>query len=270
MAADGGSDPGNPVLDAVWAHRSIRSYRPDPLDDRLLDEVLQAGLRAASSGNMQTWSVIVTRDAERRRGLWDLHFRQDMILQAPVVLAFCADFRRMSLWCRQRGAEPGYDNLLSFLVATGDVFLAAQNCVLAAESLGLGTCYMGTTLNAMDGLCAFYGLPPGVVPVTSLVLGWPGEDPEPRLRLPLAGLRHEERYHDYTPEAIDEIYRVRDVEGWLRYQSFPDLAARMGRDGIDNLAQVYTRLKYRKPDFDEASRRILATLRRQGFMDQDS
>ena len=99
--------------------------------------------------------------------------------------------------------------------------------MLAAESLGLGSCYMGTTLNAMDGLCEFYELPPGVAPVTSVVLGWPDEDPLPRL------------------------------------------AAQMQASGVCNLAQVYTRLKYLKPDFDEASRRIFATLRRQGFMGQE-
>ena len=258
----------NPVLEQIWAHRSIRAYKDDPVPDELLDEILLAGLRASSSGNMQTWSVVVTRVAERRRRLWELHFEQDMILQAPVVLCFCADFNRMSRWCRQRDAVPGYDNLLSFLVATGDLFLAAQNAVLAAESLGLGACYMGTTLNSMEGLCEFYGLPRGVVPVTSVVLGHPAEEPEPRLRLPLAGLRHDERYRDYTPEEIEEVYRIRDVEGWLRYMSYPELAARMGRNGVENLAQVYTVLKYRKPDLDEGSRRILATLRRQGFMEQ--
>jgi nitroreductase len=259
----------NEVLEQIWAHRSIRAYRPDPLAEETLREILEAGLRASSSGNMQTWSVIVTREEERKRRLWELHLRQDMILQAPVVLCFCADFHRMGRWCRRRDAVPGYDNLLSFLVATGDLFLAAQNSVLAAESLGLGACYMGTTLNAMEELCLFYELPPGVVPVTSVVLGHPAEDPAPRMRLPLDGLLHQERYRDYDDAEIDGIYQLRDTEGWLRYLAIPELAERMGRDGITNLAQVYTRLKYRKADFDEATRRILALLRRQGFMAQD-
>jgi len=260
----------NPVLERIWAHRSIRRYRPDPVDDGTLDEILQAALRAASSGNLQSWSVIVTRDAARRERLCELHFEQEMVRQAPLVLAFCADWHRTRRWCEARDAEPGYDNLLSFLVGAADALLAAQNAVLAAESLGLGTCYMGTTWNSLPELAEFYELPPGVAPVTSLVLGHPDEDPLPRMRLPLAGLVHAERYRPPGPGEIEETYRLRDLEGWQRYMAVPELARRMRESGVANLAQVYTRLKYTKERGDADSRRILDALRRLGFMGREA
>lgn len=258
----------NPVLEQIWAHRSIRSYKPDPVPEETLQEILQAALRAASSGNLQTWSVIVTRDPVRKERLFELHFEQEMILQAPVVLAFCADWHRTSRWCEARRAEPGYDNLLSFLVGAADALLAAQNAVLAAESLGLGTCYMGTTWNSLPELAEFYGLPPGVAPVTSVVLGHPAENPDPRMRLPLSGLVHEERYRLPDADEIEETYRLRDSEGWQRYMAFPELAKRMRESGVKNLAQVYTRLKYTKERGDADSRRILEALAKLGFMGQ--
>ena len=250
----------------IAAHRSIRKYRPDPVSEALLGDVLHAATRASSSGNMQTYSIIVTRDEARRRELWRLHFEQDMILQAPVLLTFVADWRRMNRWCRLSDTEPGYDNPLSFLVGFADALIAAQNAALAAEAAGLGICYMGTTLCNVPKLIDFFGLPEGVFPATTLVLGWPGEDPAPRARLPIEGIVHAERYTDPDDDGIRAIYRDRETEGWARYMSYPELAERMRTSGVKNLAQVYTQLKYRKTDNEEVSEEILAGLRSQGFM----
>ena len=104
------------TLDCILSHRSIRSYKPDPIPDEVLDEILHAATRGSSSGNMQTYSVIVTKDAERRAKLWEFHFEQDMIKEAPVLLTFCTDWNRMNKWCRASDAEPGYENFLCFLV----------------------------------------------------------------------------------------------------------------------------------------------------------
>jgi nitroreductase len=254
------------ILERIAAHRSIRKYRPDPVSDALLGDILHAATRASSSGNMQTYSIIVTRDAARRRELWALHEKQDMILQAPLLLTFVADWRRMSRWCRLSDAEPGYDNLLSFLVGFADALIAAQNAALAAESAGLGVCYMGTTLCSAPGLIEFFSLPTGVFPATTLVVGWPAEDPAPRARLPIEGIVHHERYTDPDDDGIRAIYHDRETEGWKRYTSFPELAARMRDSGVKNLAQVYTQLKYTKDDNEAISAEILAGLKAQGFL----
>ncbi|HMB70344.1 MAG TPA: nitroreductase family protein [bacterium] len=248
-------------------HRSIRSYRPDPIDDATLHDILHAATRASSSGNMQTYSIVVTRDAERRRALWRMHFEQDMILQAPVLLTFCADWHRMTRWCELSDAEPGYDNLLSFLVAFADALITAQNAAIAAEGLGLGICYLGTTLQATRELTEFLELPPRTFPATTLVIGHPDEDPEPRARLPMESIVHRERYEPFDDERIRATYAARELEGWNRYLSFPELADRMRTSGVRNLAQVYTRLKYTREDNDEASEILREGLRRAGFLD---
>ena len=98
------------TFDLIISHRSIRKYKSDPIEDETLNRILEAASRASSSGNMQTYSIIITKSYEKRKKLWELHYKQDMILQAPVLLTFCADWNRMNKWCRLRDAEPGYDN----------------------------------------------------------------------------------------------------------------------------------------------------------------
>lgn len=259
----------DPVLDLIGAHRSIRKYRSTPIPDADLDRILDAATRASSSGNMQTYSIVVTKDAERRAALWKMHFKQDMIKQAPVLLTFCADWNRMVKWCLARDARPGYDNLLCFLVAFADALIAAQNAALAAESMGYGVCYMGTTLGAVPRLIDFFGLPERVFPATTLVVGTPDEDPAPRARLPMAGVVHAERYEDFDDVRITETYHSREVEGWNRYMSFPDLAKKILASGVTNLAQVYTDVKYTREENELISREILESLERQGFLGRD-
>jgi len=255
----------NSVIQVLNAHRSIRSYRPDPILESVLDEILHAATRASSSGNMQTYSIIVTRDAERRARLWELHFHQDMIRQAPVLLTFCCDWRRMIHWCELSDAAPGYDNFLCFLVGAADALIAAQNAAIAAESHDLGICYMGTTLNRAPKLIEFFDLPRHVFPVTTLVIGYPNESPGVRARLPIESIVHHERYEAFDDARIRTTYHDRESEGWARYMSFPELAERMQKSGVQNLAQVYTQLKYTGRNNRECSRELVAALQRQGF-----
>jgi nitroreductase len=255
------------IIDTINDHRSIRAYRPDPIPPEQLDAILHAATRASSSGNMQTYSIIVTRDAERRRALWRLHFEQDMILQAPVLLTFCVDWNRMNRWCRQRDADPGYGNVLSFLVGFADALIAAQNAALAAESLGYGICYMGTTICAVPGLIDLFLLPPDVFPATTLVIGKPDESPPLRARLPIESIVHDEQYRDFDEARVTETYRSREVEGWDRYMAFPDLARDIRESGVTNLAQVYTIVKYTRESNVRISRELIDALQAQGFMD---
>lgn len=257
------------ILDAIRAHRSIRKYRSTPMPPANLERILEAATRASSSGNMQTYSIVVTKDAERRAALWEMHFKQDMIKQAPVLLTFCADWNRMVKWCLARDAHPGYDNFLCFLVAFADALIAAQNAALAAESMGYGVCYMGTTLGAVPRLIEFFELPERVFPATTLVVGTPDEDPAPRARLPIEGIVHAERYRDFDDSRITETYRAREVEGWNRYMGFPELAKEILASGVTNLAQVYTDVKYTREENEQISRELLESLLRQKFLLRD-
>ena len=254
------------VIETISHHRSIRKYKPDPIPEELLTEILQAGIRASSSGNMQTYSIIVTRDRALREQLYEPHMEQDMVLDAPVLLTFCADFHRMRRWLHVSDAPDSFDNFMSFMVAAIDATLVSQNVALAAESLGLGICYMGSTLANCDQIGRILCLPPNVVPVVGCSLGYPAEDPAPRDRLPLDGLVHHETYQDYSDERIEEIYHQRNVQGWERYMTFPRLREMIEESGVENLAQIYTTLKYTRESHQGYSRTVLDYLAAQDFM----
>lgn len=245
------------MIETIMHHKSIRRYKDEPLAEPLLTEILTAASRTSNTGNMQVYSIVVTRDKELKEKLWEAHFRQNMVLQAPVVLTFCADFNRFNKWCRQRNAEPGYDNFLSFLTATTDALLAAQNAALSAEDQGLGICYLGTTLYNADKIIEILALPVNVIPVTTVVLGYSDESPGLTDRLPLEGIVHYEKYKDYKPEDIDEIYTEKDSS---------ELTLRLLKENnLDTLAQVFTQKRYTKKDNEAISQKLLEVIRKQGF-----
>ncbi|MBL4752783.1 MAG: nitroreductase family protein [Flavobacteriales bacterium] len=254
------------VYDHICSHKSIRSYKETPIPNGELDKILEAATRASTSGNIQPYSIIITKNPENRAELYELHHRQEMILQAPLLLTFCTDWNRMTKWCELNNAKPTWDNLLCFLVGTGDVFIAAQNAALTAESFGLGICYMGTTLNNAPKLAKYFECPKGVIPVTTLVIGYPDEDLELRGRLPIKGILHEEKYQDYSDSAVAELYQEKEAEGWNRYMAYPDLKAKIEEAGVTNLAQVYTDVKYTANENADASKAFLELLKEKDYL----
>lgn len=216
-----------------------------------------AGTRASTTGNMQVYSIIVTRDQEMKKRLSPAHFNQPMVTEAPVVLTFCADFNRFNLWCRLRDAEPGYDNFLSFMTAAIDALLAAQTICNAAEEEGLGICYLGTATYNADSIIEVLELPRGVVPVATVTLGWPAQVPEQPDRLPLEAVVHYEKYHEFTPELIDSLYREKEARA--------DSRQFIAENNKSTLAQVFTDVRYKKADNEHFSEKFLDVIRRQGF-----
>jgi nitroreductase len=254
------------VVDVAKQHRSIRSYKSDPVPEEILNDCLETGIRASSSGNMESYSIIVTRERALRERLYKPHYEQSMVLEAPLLLTFCADFHRMRLWLKQSDAPDNFDNFMGFMVAAIDAVLVAQNIALAAESYGLGICYMGTTLASCREIGRILKVPRGVVPVTSFSMGYPNEDPPLRDRLPLDGLVHRETYRDYDRARIEDVYRERETRGWDRYMSFPDLKRRIEKSGVKNLAQVYTIVKYTRESHQIMSQQLLDYLAEQDFL----
>jgi nitroreductase len=251
------------------AHRSVRRYRPDALPDALVDGVLQQALQgSSSSGNLNMVSVVKTIDPQRKHRLYELHSEQPMVLQAPLVLTFCADTHRTRAWLADRGARLGFGDFKSYHVAAFDAVILAQTAALAFESHGLGVCYMGTTLFSMGEIADFLELPDHVVPVTSLVVGHPDEAPPQRDRLPPSAWIHSERYAAPTPDSIERDFSARDRAGWNRYLSMrPDMAQRLADNGITSLAQYYTsKLKYDPDRFAEYSEALRRTLAGRGFL----
>lgn len=256
------------ILNQIHQHTSIRAYKPDPIPENCLNEILEAGIRASSSGNMQTYSIIVTQDRSLREQLYIPHMEQSMVLDAPVLLTFCADFHRMRHWLRLNNAPDNFDNFMSFMIGAIDAILVSQNVALAAEAKGLGICYMGSTLANCDQIGKILRLPSSVVPVVGFSLGYPDETPALRDRLPLKGLVHQETYQDYSDEKILEIYRERDIKGWERYMSFPRLRKMIEASDVENLAQIYTKLKYTRESHQQFARTVLHYLETQDFMTQ--
>ena len=254
------------VIETIHRHRSIRKYKQDPVPEDLLKNILEAGIRASSSGNMQAYSIIISRDRSLREQLFEPHMHQSMVLDAPVLLTFCADFHRMRRWLHLSGAPDSFDNFMSFMVAAIDAILVSQNVALAAESEGLGICYLGSTLANCDQIGEILNIPRGVVPVVGFTLGYPAQDPDPRDRLPLDGLLHDEVYQDYSDKQILEIYHDRERYGWDRYMSYPRLRKLVEEAGVENLAQIYSVVKYARESHQRFSNKILEYLSEQDYM----
>ena len=248
-------------MDAILNHRSIRKYKPTKINDVTLNQILQAGVRASTTGNMQVYSMVVTRDQEIKQLLWEAHFKQDMVKQAPVVVTFCADINRFNKWCEARDTEPAYDNFLWFVNAAIDAMLVAQNVSIAAEEKGLGICYLGTTTYMAKKIIDILNLPKGVVPVTTIVLGYPDEKPALTDRLPLEGVVHQQTYSEYTKESINEIYAEKE--------SLDSTLQLIQENETDNLAQIFTQKRYKKDDNLFFSKEYLSVLEEQGFMKND-
>ncbi len=257
------------VIQQILNHRSIRKYKPDPIPEVLLQEILQAGIRTSSSGNMQTYSIIVTRDQQLRERLLEPHMGQKMVVDAPVFLTFCADFNRMRRWLKLNQAADNFDNFFSFLIGAIDAILVSQTVALAAESRGLGLCYLGSTLANADAIGNILGLPKNVVPVTGFSLGYPDEQPDLRDRLPFSSLVHWETYKDYTDQEIQNIYEEREIKGWQRYMKSKWLREQVEEKGVENLAQLYTEVKYTRTSHQEFSRKLLTYLENQEFMSNE-
>ena len=242
----------------LLTRRSIRKYADREVGEELLNRLLTEAARTQTMGNLQLYSVVVTRSQEMKDRLSPAHFNQPMVRQAPVVLTICADFNRTSQWARCRKATPGYDNILSFLNAATDALLYTQTLCNLMDEEGLGYCYLGTTIYMPRQIIDTLQLPPLTMPVATLTIGWPAEEPPLSDRLPLASFVHSETYHDYTPADIDRHYSPK--ENLEENRHFVAINQK------ETLAQVFTDIRYTRKDNEALSDSLLETLRQQGFL----
>ena len=238
--------------------KTIRKYSDRPIPDDVMNELLETACRASTMGGMQLYSIIVTKDEETKKELSPLHFNQPMVMNAPAVLTFCADYHRFTRWCGLRNADAGYDNFESFYNAMIDALLAAQTFCNAAEEKGLGICFLGTTSYNPNEIIDVLHLPELVFPVTTITVGYPAEDPALQDRLPLQGVVHRDRYSDYTDEEIEYIYRYKE--------SLEVNKGFVAENHKENLAQVFTDVRYRRDDNERSSQEMLKALKRQKFI----
>ena len=246
------------MIDTVKNRRTIRKYLQKDISSDLLNDLLETSSRASTMGGMQLYSVVITRNAEMKEKLSPAHFNQPMVKWAPVVLTFCADFRRFSKWCEQRNAVPGYNNLMSFMNAAMDTLLVAQTFCTLAEEAGLGICYLGTTTYNPQMVIDALQLPELVFPITTVTVGYPDGIPAQVDRLPLEATVHEEYYHDYSKADIDKLYAYKE--------SLPENEQFVKENRKETLAQVFTDVRYTKKDNEFMSDNLLKVLHQQGFM----
>ena len=244
-------------MQTLKQRKTIRRYASKEIPDDLLNDLFDSAFRASTVGNMQVYSVVVTRDPVMKAKLAPAHFNQPMVTQAPVVLTFCIDLNRFTRWCRARQADASYNNAEWFLTGAVDALLAAQTFCVAAEERGLGICYLGTTTYNPHDIVEVLQLPKLVFPITTITVGWPAENPSQPDRLPVQALVHAERYHDYSVEAINQIYALKEsLEENIRF---------VRENRKENLAQVFTDVRYTRKDNTIFSANLLKAIREQGF-----
>lgn len=249
--------PELPVLDAMLSHRSVRHFVRDALPEHTLETLVAAAQSAPTSSNLQTWSVIAVASQERREALANLVGPQKHLAVAPLVLVFLADLSRIERLGQAQGRDPvGLHYLDTFLMGVIDAALAAQNAVVAAEAMGLGTVYVGGMRNQPEEVAKVLGTPPNVFPVFGLVVGRP--DPAKpaaiKPRLPQSAVLHREQYQ--VP--ADQSQEIGDYNEALR-----QFMRTHGMREVDWSAQVVERLG--SPEALTGRHRLYEALRNAGF-----
>jgi nitroreductase len=204
--------PWNEVLATILAHRSVRAYLPDPLPEGTLECLVAAAQSASTSSNLQTWSVVAVEDPGRKARLAELASGQGHIVQCPLYLVWCVDLARLRLVAQQRQLVlEGLDYLEPFIVGVVDAALAAQNASIAIESLGLGFVLIGAMRNHPEEVAAVLGLPPHVMALFGMCVGYP--DPAVptgvKPRLPQQAVLHREQYSTAAQSEAFVEYDIR-------------------------------------------------------------
>jgi FMN reductase (NADPH) len=195
-----------PTIDVLSRHGSVRKHKPDPVPPKLIETMVEAAQRASTSSNLQMVSVVAVTAPERRAALSKI-CEQEHVARAPVVLVWCGDLRRLDRACELRGYTQITRYVENVLMAVLDVGIAAQNAAVAAESLGLGICYLGSVRNDAQAVIDLLGLPRHVFPVVGMTVGWPAAAPTVRPRLPASAVLY---WETYDPAHRDEALQAYD------------------------------------------------------------
>jgi nitroreductase len=240
----------------MLGHRSIRKFSEQKVDSALIEKIVECGIRASNTGNMQLYSVIATQEEPLRSELCQLHFGQ--CASAPLWLTVCTDVNRYHHYCRVNGCDEPYGNLLWFISAMVDAGLFAQNMCVAAEAEGLGFCYLGTVNYNTAKIATLLQCPKGVVPVIAIALGYPAEEGRRSERLGTDAVLHSEVYHDPTDEEILRTHAVRDNDPFNRQM--------VVENGTRNYCEIFTTKRYPRQMSEAVSADLLAFLKQSGMM----
>ena len=225
------------ALSLLKQHRSIRKFTDQPVTDEMVNDIITAGMSAATSSNLQGTTVIRVRNADTRSAIATLAGGQTYVETAGAFFVWCADLHRSAVACEMAGGDFHAGMTEHFMIATVDCALAAQNAVVAAESLGLGICYIGGIRNDPAQVASLLELPEQVAPLFGLCLGWPDQDPAIKPRLPLSVTLKEETYDESGDrdgitsydERMREYYKAR-TGGKVDRAWSEDMSALLGKE----------------------------------------
>lgn len=186
----------NQVIALLKDHRSIRKFKQEPISNEMVLSIIDAAGSAATSNFIQAYSVIRVINKDNRKQLAELTGSQSWVEDSPLFLVFCADLKRAENACLLENKEMVSGYTEQFIIATIDVALAAENAIVAAESMGLGGVFIGGIRNNPYAVCELLKIPKHVYPVFGMCLGFPDEKPEQKPRLPAEMILHEDYYHE--------------------------------------------------------------------------
>lgn len=247
----------NQTLTTLLSHRSVRTYLPDALPPHTLETLIAAAQSASTSSNLQTWSVVAVEDPERKGRLAELAGQQAHIRQCPLFLVWLADLARLhQLAAQRRLPTEGLDYLEMFVTAVIDAALAAQNATIAAESLGLGTVYIGGIRNHPEQVAQTLQLPSQVFAVFGLCVGYPNPAKPAAMkpRLPQSAVLHRETYDLASQEVaiaqynevMQQFYESQQMQvagDWVEH-SLKRVGTAQALNGRDQLKAIVQRLGF--------------------------
>jgi nitroreductase len=190
----------NPVIQAMMSRKSIRKYKKDAIPDEVLAELVRAGQQAPFA--YQLCSLLLSRNQKRNP------------FRAPLLFTICVDSHRHELVMARRGWKLVQNDLSLLFMGMQDAAYVAENMVIAAESLGMGSCFLGGAPYMSARIIKQYGLPPRVFPLVQLAMGYPAENPPTRPRYPVEFTLFEDKYPELSEEQVAHAMQVMD-EGYL-------------------------------------------------------
>lgn len=257
----------NPVIESLMAHRSIRKFKAERITPEVLDVILRAGIRAATAGNLQLYSLVVIDDHEKQKALQremvaNGVFKDEIQLDVPIEIIALVDQHRLGRWFEVNNCAPVCNNrALNLFQGLSDATIVLQNIVVAAESLGLGTCYVGGIQSV--NIQKLLSTPEHVFPAGMVCIGYPDESPRLRVRLPLEAVVHRNTYRVLTDDEIRVVYKEREGV-WETVKE--ELKESLRKENVHSIPQAVAVQRYSRQVAVGRSKGIVENLDRAGFI----
>ncbi|UCD19141.1 MAG: nitroreductase family protein [candidate division WOR-3 bacterium] len=273
----------NETMKLLMERASCRNFSDREIPGEIMDQILEAGVHAATGGNLQPYSIVKIQSREASSKLAEM-CGQEFIAKAKINLLFCIDWHRLERWARLETAPfSATSSFRHFWISFQDTLICAQNICTAADSFGIGSVYIGTVMDLMRDVYSMFGLPKGVLPVVLLCLGYPKSELMVRRKLTREIVVHAEKYREISDrdlkDAYDEKYhhakiektderleRIREVCEEVHGKTFAEeCLADIEKKGYINVAQRYFGLHYAADIMPEGNREFIQIMKDFGF-----